>query len=269
MNFNLYFVDTFTSTPFKGNPTSVCNTDSFPPPGTMQAIAAELNLPVTAFITKTNERPGHYDIRYFTPVTEIPACGHGTLGSSRIALMHEKVDTVTFHTIEGREISAASKQDSIMMSYPRFEWKETKPEKETLNSLGISSYLSAAISTELETLFIELESGEQIRKIQPDYARMVKSSNSIVEVVITSASDDEKYDYLLRSFCPWIGIDEDPVTGSVHSVLGTFWQGKLKKNVLKAYQASQRGGEVLINASGNNIEIGGKTVIIMQGEMSY
>jgi PhzF family phenazine biosynthesis protein len=269
MKFNLFFVDTFTTTPFKGNPTSICYVDSFPSPGTMQAIAAELNLPVTVFIAKIAERPGHYTIRYFTALTEIPACGHGTLGSSRIALMHEKLDKVCFRTIEGREISATSKQDDILMSYPRFEWKETKPGKEILNSLGIDSCLSAAISPELETLFIELESGEELRKIQPDYTRMVKSSDSIVEVVITSASDNEKYDYLLRSFCPWIGIDEDPVTGSVHSVLGAWWQGKLKKNVLKAYQASQRGGEVLINASENIIEIGGKTVIIMQGEMSY
>lgn len=269
MKFNLFFVDTFTNTPFKGNPSSVCYIDSFPPPDTMQAIAAELNLPVTSFISKIAGRPGHYAIRYFTTLTEIPACGHGTLGSSKIALMNEQSGTVSFHTIEGREISATSKQDNIMMSYPRFEWKETKPGQETLNSLGISSYLSAAISPELETLFIELENGEQIRKIQPDYARMIKSSNSIVEVVVTAASDNEKYDYLLRSFCPWIGIDEDPVTGSVHSVLGTYWQGKLKKNVLKAYQASQRGGEVLINASENNIEIGGKTVVIMQGEMNY
>jgi PhzF family phenazine biosynthesis protein len=269
MKFNLFFVDTFTATPFKGNPTSVCYTDNFPDPATMQSIAAELNLPVTAFITKIKEQPGQYSIRYFTPVTEIPACGHGTLGSASIALMYEQVSTVTFNTIEGRAINASSSQDIIMMSYPRFEWKETRPEKETLNSLGIGSFLSAAFSPELETLFIEIESCDELRKIQPDYARMTRSSDLIVEVVITSRSDDPAYDYLLRSFCPWIGIDEDPVTGSVHSVLGAYWQNRFKKDVLKAYQASQRGGEVLIKASGDKIEIGGKTVIIMKGEMNY
>jgi PhzF family phenazine biosynthesis protein len=269
MKFNLFFVDAFTATPFKGNPTAVCYTESFPGDAVMQAIAAELNLPVTVFISGVTRQTGHYAIRYFTAVTEIPACGHGTLGAAKIALMHEQVSIVTFNTIEGRAIQATAKEDNIMMSYPRFEWNEYKPEKETLKSLGIDSYLSAAFSPELETLFIEIESAGVLRKIQPDFSHMMKSSITIVEVVVTTISDDERYDYLLRSFCPWIGIDEDPVTGSVHSVLGAYWQPRLNKSTLKAYQASRRGGEILINASGDKIEIGGKAVIIIKGEMNY
>lgn len=269
MKFNLFFVDAFAATPFTGNPTSVCYVDTLPQPAQMQAIAAELNLPVTVFISKKPGQPGQYDIRYFTPITEIPACGHGTLGASRIAMMQEQTGAVTFYTTEGRNLAAAAQGDGIMMSYPRFEWTPTQPEKETLISLGIDHFLSAAFSPELETLFIEIESAGLLRKIQPDYTRMVQSSNTIAEVVITTASDDSNYDYLLRSFCPWIGINEDPVTGSVHSVLGAYWQNKLQKNRLKAYQASQRGGEILIDASAGRIGIGGKTVIVMQGEMNY
>ena len=137
MKFNIFFVDAFTATPFTGNPTSVCYVDTFPPSGQMQAIAAELNLPVTVFICKKTGQPGDYNIRYFTPVTEIPACGHGTLGASKIATMQERSETVTFHTSEGRLLKATAQGDTIMMSYPRFVWRAAQPEKETLNSLGI------------------------------------------------------------------------------------------------------------------------------------
>jgi PhzF family phenazine biosynthesis protein len=268
MQFNIFFVDTFTATAFKGNPTSVCCFDTLPGAATMQDVAAELNLPVTAFISKKNG-PGDYDIKYFTPVTEIPACGHATLASARIAMMQDKTGMVNFTTAQGLAINAVSKNDHILMSYPRFAWKESKVEKETFESMGIPGCRSVAYAAELESLFIELENGDMLRKVQPDYLRLKKSSDLIKEVVITSVSDDPRYDYLLRSFCPWIGIDEDPVTGSVHSVLGSFWQQRLNKNVLKAYQASQRGGELLINAFNERIEIGGQSVIVMQGQMNY
>ena len=266
MTLNIFFVDTFTATPFKGNPTSVCYSDTLPDAATMQAVAAELNLPVTAFIA--NKKPGEYDIKYFTPITEIPACGHATLASARIAMMNDGEGKLVFHTIQNLAITAFSFQDNILMGYPRYEWKKAAVEKDTLQSLGIESYRAAAFSAELETLFIELHHGDAVRKVQPDYRRLEKSSALIKEVVITSASDDPRYDYLLRSFCPWIGIDEDPVTGSVHSVLGSYWQQQLNKNTLKAYQASQRGGELLVNAYDHKIEIGGNSVIVMKGEMN-
>lgn len=269
MRSDIFYVDSFASTPFTGNPTPVCYTNTGLQPETMQSIAAELNLPVTAFITKRNQQAGEYDIHYFTAIAEIPACGHATLASARIAMMYDKTDKVIFHTAEGLAIAAIAKEDVIMMSYPRYEWRSTTVDKETLASLGISTYRSAAFSPELETLFIELESADQVRKIQPDFPRLTKSSNTIMEVVITAASDDPKYDYLLRSFCPWIGIDEDPVTGSVHSVLGAFWQQRFNKTDLRAWQASARGGELRINAFEDRTEIGGATTIILKGEINY
>ena len=266
MKLSVFFVHAFTAIPFKGSPTSVCYADTLPGPQAMQHIAAELNLPVTAFICK---RTHYYDIKYYTPITETPACGHATLASARIAMMMDNASSITFKTMQGLTINANSKQDHISMGYPRYVWKEAKAEEETLASLKITSYRSVAFSPELETLFIELESADTLRKIQPDYRRLEKSSNLIKEIVITSASDDPQFDYLLRSFCPWIGIDEDPVTGSVHSVLGSYWQQRLNKKVLKAYQASDGGGELLINALDDSIEIGGKTVVVMKGEMNY
>ena len=264
----IFFLDTFTTKAFTGNPTPVCCSNSHLDKPVMQSIAAELNLPVTAFVFK-KEKASHYDIQYFTPITEIPACGHATLAAARVLMQADNVSQLTFHTGRGLAIDAYLKDDAIMMSYPRYEWQKSDVAMETMKSLGIDTYKSAAFSPELETLFIELDNGDLLRKIQPDFIRLTNSSDHIKEVVITSAPDSPQYDYLLRSFCPWIGIDEDPVTGSVHSVLGPYWQQRSNKSNLTAYQASARGGVLLINAFDNRVDIGGHSVIIMKGEMSY
>lgn len=173
MRLNIFFVDTFTATPFKGNPTSVCYTDTLPGAATMQSIAAELNLPVTAFIAK--RKAGGYDIKYFTPITEIPACGHATLASARIAMMNDDEGKLTFHTIQNITITAFSQQDDILMSYPRYEWKKSGVENETLKSLGLDEYRAAALSPELETLFIEVHNGEALKKYNPITAGWYKA----------------------------------------------------------------------------------------------
>jgi predicted PhzF superfamily epimerase YddE/YHI9 len=107
-----------------------------------------------------------------------------------------------------------------------------------------------------------------LRALSPDYSRLVQSSSAVLkEVVVTSRSDHAPYDFLLRSFCPWIGINEDPVTGSVHTVLAHFWKEKLGKNSLTAYQASERGGEVYLKALDNAVELGGNMVTLFHTQM--
>ena len=265
MQITTYIIDTFTSTPFKGNPTSICCTGSAIHERDMLAIANELNQPVTAFIQQI--KPGEYSIRYFTPITEIPACGHGTLGASRAASLESGFDNVTFHTKEGVVIRATVIDDLVMMTYPKYELHPFKVTKAILKSLPLDAFKTAGYCRELECLFIETDAS-RLRSVKPDYRKMTQSTNAIVEIVITSAADTNDYDYLLRSFCPWIGIDEDPVTGSVHTVLSGFWQQRLNKSNLKAFQASARGGEVIVNAFDNKTEIGGKTAVVLKGTLA-
>ena len=153
------------------------------------------------------------------------------------------------------------------MTYPAYAMEEQVVNAELLAALHLNDYKTAGYSEDLETLFIELESAESLRNIQPDYQRLVKSSEVIKEVVITSVSDNANFDYYLRSFCPWIGIDEDPVTGSVHSVLGNFWKKRLHKEFMNAYQASPRGGKLVIRAFDDHVKIGGEAVVILTGEI--
>lgn len=268
MNLPLFILDTFTSTRFKGNPAAVCCLEE--PVGhlNMLAVAKELNLPVTAFITKRQGSIGNYSIQYFTPVTEISACGHATLGATAVVSERDNIPTAVFHTMNGVSIATSVENGLISMAYLRYGISQAVVDFEMLNSLHIDNYKSAGYCNELETLFIELESPALLRGISPDYNKLLTSSHVIKEVVITSVSDNDEYDFLLRSFCPWIGIDEDPATGSVHSVLAGFWSERLNKNKLKAFQASERGGEVIVTNDNDTVQIAGRCVNVVKGVLT-
>lgn len=262
----LFITDTFTSKQFSGNPTAVCIQDRPLSDHLLLSLAGELNLPVTAFLETTTGELGTWSIRYFTVAKEIPACGHATLAAAAtIADLNPGSKEIVFRTIEDVVIKAIAEQDMVTLVYPEYELKDFSVSPQLLKSLGITEFKTAGFCSELETVFIELDDGYLLRSLQPDFNLMLKSSDSIKEVVITSISDDPRYDFLLRSFCPWIGIDEDPVTGSVHSVLAGFWAQKLKKDKLKAYQASVRGGEVYVSSGNNEVYIAGTSIKMLMG----
>lgn len=230
-----FLIDTFTSKQFSGNPTAVCIQDRPLDYNILLSVARELNLPVTAFLETTTGEPEICSIRYFTVTREIPACGHATLAAAAtIADLHPGSKEIVFRTIEGFVIKAIAGDGLVTLVYPEYELKDDSVSPQLLECLGIKGYKTAGFCSELETLFIELDSPALLRSVQPDFQKMLGSSNSMKEVVITSVSDDRQYDFLLRSFCPWIGIDEDPVTGSVHSVLAGFWAHKLKKRQIES-----------------------------------
>ncbi len=269
MKVSTWFIDTFTSVPFKGNPTVVCGTEQHLGEDVMLSIAKEMNCPVTAFIKPKQGLANAYDIRYFTPIIEIPACGHATLAAAKFVSDQQAAgDSWQFSTGKNISIKTLVEANRILMTYPSYEMEDQRVDPELLAALHVNDYKTAGYSPDLETLFIELESAEQLRSIQPDYQRLVGSSDAIKEVVITSVSDNSNFDYYLRSFCPWIGIDEDPVTGSVHSILGNFWRKKLQKEHMNVYQASPRGGELLVKVLANQVIIGGDAVVILRGEIA-
>jgi PhzF family phenazine biosynthesis protein len=264
MNNKLFVVDTFTSERFKGNPTSVCFCQYSIDEKQMQLIAKELNLPVTAFVF---EKPGVFLIRYFTPLTEIPACGHATLGAAAVIGELKKSTGIVFKTLNNVFIQTYVRDGMISMFYPKYEMKEFAADEAMLQALQITSYNTIAYCSELETVFIEMESPGELRTIQPDFKKLVETNSQIKEVVLTAVSDDKKYDYLLRSFCPWIGIDEDPVTGSVQAALAPYWAEKSGRRNLNAYQVSERGGELILSVEDDIVQIKGACVFVMTGEL--
>ncbi|MDX2070204.1 MAG: PhzF family phenazine biosynthesis protein [Haliscomenobacter sp.] len=266
MKIPFFIVDTFTSFPFQGNPTGVCVLDHSLDASSMLSIAQELQFPVSAFIQK--KEAAHFYIQYYTQTTEIPACGHATLAAAKVVFEFEKYRQLQFFTIEGIQIEVEQDSEIIWMKYPRYELEDWVLNPKILASLGLKKHVKLGFCTALESLFIEIAEPGILRNLQPSFSSMIAADSSLKEVVVMSPSDDPEFDFLLRSFCPWIGIDEDPVTGSVHSVLAHYWQQKLKKQQLKAFQCSQRGGEVYVMALPDRVELGGKVVMLVKGTLA-
>jgi len=268
MKFEVYHMDAGTSEAFKGNPTSVCILSEECPDEVLQSIATEFNQPVTIYILpKTKDA---YPIRYFTPTTEISACGHGTLAAGKLLYLLNGILGLDFITIKGLKIPVTIESGRSCIQYPIYSMKDYRQQMkpEFLSALGINDFVSAHFVAELEMIHIELKDPFLLRKLNPDYKRLVESEPKIDQVVITSISDQSQFDFLLRSFCPWIGIDEDPVTGSVHSFLGLYWKNKLGKASLNAFQASPRGGEIQVSVTNDkSVSLKADAVLIFKGEM--
>ncbi len=267
MTIPYFIIDTFTTEKFRGNPTAVCVTGKPLPAAIMHAVAKELRFPVTAFVEEVTAGD-EYPIRYFTVTGEIAACGHATLAAAKVLTDSLLKERIRFSTIENIQIDIRIEEDIVYMFYPRYSMELLDVSPGLLQSLGIEKFREAGFCRELETVFIELEDAALLKSIQPDYRWMVKSNPFIKEVVITCRADNNQYDFLLRSFCPWIGIDEDPVTGSVHSVLAHYWKERTGKYDLTAYQASERGGEVYVKALDDKVLLGGRTVTMGRGDLS-
>jgi PhzF family phenazine biosynthesis protein len=266
MGVTYYLLDTFTKEKFKGNPTPICLLEEVLSIQTMHAFAKEFNAPVTAFVEPKNENK-IYPIRYFTVTGEIPACGHATLGAAFV-LHNQTVGTqITFETIEKIRLQTRKDNGVTFIEYPKFNKTDFVIPIMLMNALDIRNSQTNFFSEELQSLFIELENENEVKQLSPDFKMLLESTDKIKEVVVMSKAENQNYDFVLRSFCPWIGIDEDPVTGSVHSVLGQFWQERLNKNVLVAFQASQRGGQIFIKQLQNTVEIGGHVEIITEGKL--
>lgn len=231
----LFQVDAFSSTRFKGNPAGVCLLDKGLPDEIMQSIAAENNVSETGFLVR---REDGFDLRWFTPTVEVQLCGHGTLASAHI-LWQEGVlaadETAAFFTKSGR-LTAVQKDGWIELDFPAsFESERSLPQQ-ALTALGVKP-VNVVFS---ESRFIaELGSPGEVADCNPDF----KALKDFEMVVITSkAEESSPYDFVSRTFGPAYGIDEDPVTGSSHCCLATYWSKRLGKSEMFAYQASKRGG---------------------------
>lgn len=264
MNGKFYLLDTFSNELFKGNPTPVCVLEYKLSEKTMHSLAKEFNAPVTVFVEPINNSK-NYPIRYFTMTGEIPACGHATLGAAFLLLKQN--NQIIFETIEKIKLQARSEKDLTYIQYPKFNPVTFDIPTTLFNVLGIKNHETHFFCKELESLFIEVKEENQVKKLNPNFQQLLNSSNKIKEVVVMSKAFNKNYDFVLRSFCPWIGINEDPVTGSVHSVLGHYWSKKLNKSELIAYQNSERGGLLFVKPSENNVEIGGHNKIIVEGSL--
>jgi len=256
-------IDAFTDRPFAGNPAAVFVLPAPRDAGWMQHVAAEMNLAETAFLVR---RAGGYDLRWFTPAAEVDLCGHATLASAHLLWDEghlEQGATATFHTRSG-VLTAKRQGDLIWLDFPATPVQPATMLPDLERAIGAPiRYLGRTAFD----YFIELESEAAVRAVEPDLTVLARLP--VRGVVVTAPSGDGPHDFVSRFFAPQLGIPEDPVTGSAHCGLGPFWAARLGTNELTGFQASPRGGTVLVRVVGDRVHLGGQAVTVLRGELLY
>lgn len=257
-SYPLYQIDAFTREPFKGNPAAVCIVDEFPQQTWMQALAAEMNLSETAFVCARGER---FDLRWFTPSTEVDLCGHATLATAH-ALWQSGVlprdNDAVFDTRSG-ELRCEYSEQGIRMRFPLDVVAEVEMPASLDKVLG---FLPAKVWRGVSDLLVELDSAEQVAAFKPDL-NVLKAIDAR-GLIVTAWVGDENTDFVSRFFGPAAGIYEDPVTGSAHCTLTDYWRQKSGQNEFRAEQVSKRGGRLLTRLEGNDVVLIGDAVMVFE-----
>lgn len=269
----LYQVDAFTSEMFKGNPAGVCLPLKELSPELMQNIAIEMNLSETAFAvpldSESHRDATRFGLRWFTPGCEVPLCGHATLATSHV-LFEEvgvKTDELEYDSLSG-SLKANKQPDGIRLDFPLNTLEPVEAPSELMNAMGIKEWEEVEYCGTTQNYLVRVETSAILKGIEPDFQAMLTAPTPlrVVGVVLTSPGEDG-YDFFSRYICPWVGINEDPVTGMAHTMLTDYWSRKLGKKEMKAYQASQRGGELIVRRAGDRAHLIGKAVTVFRTEL--
>jgi PhzF family phenazine biosynthesis protein len=257
----LFIVDAFTDKPFSGNPAAVCILPSWKADDWMQAVAAEMNLSETAFLVKQAES---FDLRWFTPRVEVDLCGHATLASAHVLWQEGIVkldEEIRFATRSGI-LKADRRGDDIELDFPLTPDEPAEAPPALLEALGVQAKY---VGKNRFDYLVEVESEAVLRGMKPDFRQL--ASVPARGIIVTSRSADARFDFVSRFFAPASGVDEDPVTGSAHCCLGSYWQRRFSKSEFIAYQASARGGIVKVRVAGNRAFLGGEAIIVAKGNL--
>jgi PhzF family phenazine biosynthesis protein len=268
MKLNLYEVNAFTQTPFKGNPAAVCPLDEWLPDSLMQSIAAELNLSETAFFVRRQD--GDFDLRWFTPAVEINLCGHATLASAFVlfqllrgqSLPPLLSDSLTFHSKSG-PLYVNRIDDKLSLNFPARPPTQTQVTPALIEALGVAPK-EAWQSRDTVVLF---DTAEEVRALRPDIAKIKALDTYGVIATARGTGVDHDVDFVSRFFVPRAGIAEDPVTGSAHCELVPMWSQKLQKTSLRARQVSQRTGELWCDLAQDRVKMAGYAVLVWEGTL--
>jgi PhzF family phenazine biosynthesis protein len=263
MNISIYQVDAFTDKLFGGNPAAVCPLDFWPEDHLMQSIAMENNLAETAFFCKEGE---DYRLRWFTPLVEVDLCGHATLASAHV--IYEELgytrESITFQSKSGPLMVSRIENATYLLDFP-------SDHALRISDQSLVKSIASALGTEILELwrgrddYMAVVSSEKIiRTLNPDFRSLKKLDSR--GLIVTSPG--EELDFVSRGFFPQCGIDEDPATGSAHTVLTPYWAPRLKNNSLHAQQISRRVGHFKCIYKGERTALIGKAVSYLKGQIT-
>lgn len=265
MKLEIYQVDAFADKVFAGNPAAIMPLETMLDDTLLQSIALENNLSETAYLVKQPEKgEGHYHLRWFTPATEVDLCGHATLGSAHVlwSKLGETADQLVFETRSGDLIVKKGEGGLIEMDFPA-----NRPETR-VDIKGLDELLGGAPLEVFTGAYVMavLPSAEAVRAVDFSPAELapIMSPNHKAALIVTAKGEGEA-DCISRFFAPFGGIDEDPVTGSIHTAIVPYWADTLGKRDITAYQASARGGMLYCTDAGERTIIRGRCADYMQG----
>lgn len=266
MSLRILQIDSFTDTPFAGNPAAVLLLPDARADAWMQAVAREMNLSETAFLRRRPD--GAFDLRWFTPTDEVDLCGHATLAAAH-ALWEEghlAADAdARFHTRSG--LLTARRTDEagapwITMDFPA----EPATEVDAPAALDALGAPLRYVGRNRMDYVVLLDDEATVRALRPDLSRL--ATIDARGIIATAAADrGAPYDFVSRFFGPRVGVPEDPVTGSAHCCLAPLWQARLGRDVLTGYQASARGGTVRVRPHGGRVALAGQAVTVLHAAL--
>ena len=266
MSYQVYFVNAFADSYYRGNQAGVVIVEEFPEDEFMLGIAKEFGYSETAFVKRMGF--GKYHIRWFTPETEVNLCGHGTLAAAKV-LFHEIIPNeklVLFQSRSG-DLLARRLGDFIQLDFPSDEPVSIEVDNRILKAFSQTNAEEILFSSNTRNMIVVYKDVETILSLKPDFRQLSQLRSDNIFGIIVTATGTGGYDYTCRYFAPWEGINEDPVTGSAQTCLAPYWSKKLGKSELKGYQASSRGGEFIVEMAENRVLISGKAFIYLKGEI--
>ncbi|HAU0368120.1 TPA: PhzF family phenazine biosynthesis protein [Legionella pneumophila] len=254
----IYQIDAFSSELFGGNPAAVCPLSHWLSDDQMQSIAAENNLSETAFILPEDE---HYQIRWFTPNTEVALCGHATLASAFVVFefLGHKKEQIVFNSKSG-ELRVKKNASLLQMDFPALPYTKITPLPSLLKALKVRP---VEVYESTFDLLIILENELDVKEARPDLYAISELNNRGV-ILSAPASQADVYS---RCFYPGCDVPEDPVTGSAHCVIAPYWSSRLGKNKIHAIQGLKRKGELLCEVARDRVLLSGSCQLYLQGHI--
>ncbi|WP_017587409.1 PhzF family phenazine biosynthesis protein [Nocardiopsis ganjiahuensis] len=254
-------VDAFTDRPLAGNPAAVLVLDDAYPDLWAQGVAAEFNLSETAFARRTEDPDADFELRWFTPKAEVDLCGHATLATAHALTEAGFEGPIRFSTRSG--VLTVQREDGrLWMDFPARPATGIEEPEGLAEALGARPLWVGSGGT--DDLLVELESEAVVRSLDPDQAGLARIP---ARGVIVTARGEGRADLVSRFFAPNVGVPEDPVTGSAHTVIAPFWAERLGRTEFLAHQASRRGGDLHLRLAGDRVLIGGDAVTVATGNL--
>lgn len=254
-------IDAFASEPFTGNPAAVMPLSAWLDDATLQAIAAENNLSETAFIIPDESDAVDFELRWFTPTSEVVLCGHATLASGHFVLSSgDDREAVRFRTRKAGVLEVARDGSGYALALPAWG-PEPKELPAIVAALGLAGRTVETLWHSHRYGLIVVEDEATVLGLAPDY-RALAAAGDVLTIVTAPGSTT---DIVSRVFAPGAGIDEDPVTGSAHAVSVPYWAKRLGRDRFTAFQASERGGRLTCALAGDRVVLGGRCVTVIEG----